>query len=81
MSGKRKNCNIRGKVQETIENLLLMTIEKLNTDLSQAKLKHKKVNSEMNQLLTTLRASSIGQMSEIRNILSSVSKKQATVTF
>ena len=81
MSGKRKNWNIRGKVQETIENLLLMTIEKLNTDLSQAKLKHEKVNSEMNQLLTTLRASSIGQMSEIRNILSSVSKKQATATF
>ena len=81
MSGKRKNCNIRGKVQETIENLLLMTIEKLNTDLSQAKLKHEKVNSEMNQLLTTLRASSIGQMSEIRNILSSVSKKQAKVSF
>ena len=81
MSGKRKNWNIRGKVQETIENLLLMTIEKLNTDLSQAKLKHEKVNSEMNQLLTTLRASSIGQMSEIRNILSSVSKKQAKVSF
>ena len=78
MSGKRKNWNIRGKVQETIENLLLMTIEKLNTDLSQAKLKHEKVNSEMNQLLTTLRASSIGQMSENRNIL--ISEISSSVT-
>ena len=80
MSGKRKNYNIPSKEQETIENLKLEKA-KLQTDLSQAKLKYKKENSEMNQLRTTLLASSIGQTSEIRKnliseILSTVSKNR-----
>ena len=80
MSGKRKNCNIPSKEQETIENLKLEKA-KLHSDLTQAKLNYNEANSEINQLLTTLLASSIGQISENRNILiseisSSVSKNR-----
>ena len=81
MSGKRKNSNTpnAGSEQETIENMKLEN-SKLQTDLSEAKLKYKKVNSAMKLLLTNLRASSLGQKSEIRNILSSVLKNRKNST-
>ena len=74
MSEKRRNCNIPSKEQETSENMKLENC-KLQTDRSQAKLKNKKVNSKMRQLLANLRASSIG-FYEIKNILSSVPKNR-----